>query len=120
MNVVIEDTQGQLQSSTLTPFDQIFHLGALLPEEERQVSYRARAEYNIDTFVVWEDGRTARYNFGYVTDGWGAPVHDITIVAEGLLFDGVPPIDVQSEPEKYFDKYRPKRWDEDASKPPLK
>lgn len=119
VNIVIADTKGVLQETAITDFDQINHVGPIPAGEERSLRYRDSAEYNIDTFVIWADGSTARYNYGYVIDGWGAPTHVITITPTQLLFDGDPPIDVQSEPEKYFDKYRPERWNEGASEPPL-
>jgi hypothetical protein len=109
VNVVVSDTRGQLQQAPIDPFDQIYHEGTIAPGGELIVKYRSRSEYNIDTLVTWSDGSTARNDYGYVSDSWVNPTHVITITSTQLLFDGVPPIDVQSEPEKNYGKYNDKK-----------
>lgn len=109
VNVVVSDTKGRLQQDPIDDFDQINHVGFLAAGKELAVKYRSRSKYNIDTYVVWQNGNAARFDYGTVYDEGLDPTHVITVTPTHLLFDGKPPIDVQSDPERYYGKYNDKR-----------
>jgi hypothetical protein len=74
------------------PSAQVYVVEDLQPGESRDVVYRIRREYYLDTDALLASGQRLRRDYGYVEDGNPfAPKHDIAITGAAIIIDGEPP-----------------------------
>ena len=101
VNIVRGSSDGRFQSQPAGPHDQLYEEVAIRSAESRDVFYQSLSEYDIDVFATWENGETARFAVGYVSDFSLMPKHDIELAEGEIRIDGKLPTPVQYDPEQY-------------------
>ncbi len=101
INIVRGSPDGRFQTQPAGPHDQLYEQLTVRPDEAREIFYQSLSEYDIDVFATWENGKTARFAVGYVSDLSLTPTHDIELTDGEIRIDGKLPTPVQYDPEQY-------------------